>query len=70
VVQDLCSAGFSEEQSIDAVERCETLDRAMDYLMSIGFGDNEEEGMLQMVAPDRQDSTSLKRQSSAPLDPE
>lgn len=67
VVQQLCSAGFSEEQSMDAVERFETLDRAMDYLMSVGFGDDEEEGM---VAPDRQDSTSSKKQSSMPLDPQ
>ena len=52
---------------MDAVERFETLDRAMDYLMSVGFGDDEEEGM---VAPDRQDSTSSKKQSSMPLDPQ
>ena len=64
VVQQLHSAGFTEGQSIDAVERYETLDRAMEYLMSVGFGDEEEEGMFQMAAPGRQDSSSLKRQSS------
>ena len=65
VVQQLCSAGFTEGQSIDAVERYETLDRAMDYLMSAGVG-SEEEGMFQTG---RQDSLSLWRQSSggAPL---
>ena len=55
---------------MDAVERYETLDGAMDYLMSVGFGDDKEEGMFQVVAPGRQDSTSSKRVSSMPLDPQ
>ena len=41
VVQQLCSAGFTEEQSIDAVKKYGTLDKAMDYLMSIGVGEEE-----------------------------
>ncbi len=74
MVQQLCSGGFTEEQSIDAVEKFETLDRAMDYLMSAGLGE-EEEGMFQTAPPGRQDSSSLWRQSSGgaryvePLDP-
>lgn len=32
IVQDLLSAGYSLEQSIEAVERCETLEAAMAYL--------------------------------------
>ncbi len=32
VVQDLVSAGYTVEQSIDAVEKYETLDAAMEYL--------------------------------------
>ena len=63
VVQQLCSAGFTEEQSIDAVERYETLDEALNYLMSVGLG-VEEEGMFQVAAPGRQDSSNLWRQSS------
>ena len=81
VVQQLISAEFSEEKSIDAVERYETLDRAMDYLMSAEIGEGEEmmgEGMFLMGAPSlgRQDSSSLWRQSSGgahymePLDPQ
>ena len=61
VVQQLCSAGFSEEQSLEAVEKFETLERAMDYLMS---QDEDEEGVFQTDAPARQDSTSFLRQSS------
>ena len=74
MVQQLCSAGFTEEQSIDAVERYETLDRAMDYLMSAELGEEEGEGMFQTAPPGRQDSF-LWRQSSGgacyvePLDP-
>ena len=69
VVQQLFSAGFSEEQSIDAVKRYETLDRAMDYLTLAEIGEGEE----MMV---RRDSSSLWRQSSGgahyvePLDPQ
>ena len=81
IVQQLSSTGFSEEQSIDAVERYETLDRAMDYLMSAEIGEGEEmmgEGMFLTGAPSlgRQDSSSLWRQSSGgahyvePLDPQ
>ena len=60
---------------MDAVERYETLDRAMDYLMSVELGE-EGEGMFQTAALIRQDSTSLWRQSSGgaryvePLDPQ
>ena len=75
MVQQLRSAGFTEEQGIDAVERYETLDRAMDYLMSAELGEEEGEGMFQTAPPGRQDSSSLWRQSSGgaryvePLDP-
>ena len=65
VIQQLCSAGYTEEQSIDAVERCETLDRALKYLMSAELGDEKEnEGVFQTATRGRQDSTSLWRQSS------
>ena len=81
VVQQLCSAGYTEDESIDAVERFETLERAMDYLMSAGLGGEEEMGgggtFMQTAAPlGRQDSSSLWRQSSGgaryvePLDPQ
>ena len=46
---------------MDAVERFETLDGAMEYLMSQG---DEDEGMFQTSAPSRQDSTPFGRQSS------
>ena len=74
VVQQLCSAGFTEEQSIDAVERYETLDKALNCLMSAGL-EEEDEGVFQTAAPGRQDSSNLWRQSSGgahyvePLDP-
>jgi hypothetical protein len=67
VVQQLTSAGFSEEQSMDAVERYETLDRAMDYLMSAELGGGEEEmgeGMFLTAAPSLGRQDSLWRQSS------
>ena len=73
VVQQLCSAGYTEEQSMDAVERYKTLEKSLNYLMSAG---EEDEGVLLTVAPTRQDSTSLWRQSSSgvhyvePLDPQ
>ena len=81
MVQQLCSAGYTEDESIDAVERFETLERAMDYLMSAGLGGEEEMGgggmFMQTAAPlGRQDSLSLWRQSSGgaryvePLDPQ
>ena len=81
VVQQVSSAGFSEEQSVDAVERYETLDRAMDYLTSAEIGEGEEmmgEGIFLTAAPSlgRQDSSSLWRQLSGrayyvePLDPQ
>ena len=41
-MQQLCLAGYTEEESIDAVERFETLERAMDYLMLAGLGGEEE----------------------------
>ena len=77
VVQQLCSAGYTEEESIDAVEKYETLERAMDHLMSAEAGEEEMRGgMFQTAAPPaRQDSSSLWRQSSGgarfmePLDP-
>ena len=74
MVQQLCLAGYSEEQSIDAVERYETLDKALDYLMSARLGEDDNEGMFQIAASSRQD-LSLWRQSSGgaryvePLDP-
>ena len=74
VVQQLCSAGYTEEQSMEAVERFETLEGAMDYLMT--QGDEDEGGVFQTGAPARQDSTSFLRQSSGgaryvePLDPQ
>lgn len=62
MVLQLCSAGYTEEQSIEAVERCETLERAMEYLMS----QEDEDGgdVFKIGAPARQDSTSFLRQSS------
>ena len=74
VVQQLCSASYSEEQSLEAVERFETLEGAMDYLMT--QGDDEGCGVFQTGAPARQDSMSVMRQSSGgaryvePLDPQ
>ena len=65
VVQQLCSAGYTEEESIDALEVYETRDRALKYLMSKELGDeNESEGIFQTAARGRQDSTPLWRQSS------
>ena len=72
-VQQLCSAGFSEEQSLEAVERFETLEGAMDYLMS---QDEDRGGVFQISTPSRQDSASFLRQSSGgarysePFDPQ
>ena len=60
VVQQLCSAGYSEEESIDAVEKFENIDPAMEYLMSRG----DEEGGLFPATPSRQDSSSIQRQTS------
>ena len=74
VVQQLCSAGYSEEQSLEAVERFETLEEAMDYLMS--QDDDDGGGLFQIGSPNRQDSMSVMRQSSGgaryvePLDPQ
>ena len=62
VVQQLCSAGYSEEQSLEAVERFETLEGAMVYLMT--QGDDDEGGVFQSGAPARQDIMSVMRQSS------
>lgn len=62
MVQQLCSAGYTEEQSIEAVERFETLERAMEYLMS--QEDEDGGGVFQTGAPARQDSISFLRQSS------
>lgn len=73
VVEQLCSAGFSEEQSVEAVEKYETLERAMDFLMSLG--DDDGDGMFQSGTQTVQDSTVFLRQSSGgalynePLDP-
>ena len=65
VVQQLCSAGYTEEQSIDAVMKYETRDRALKYLISAELEDaNENEGMFQTVARSRQEPTLLWRQSS------
>ena len=62
VVQQLCSAGFSEEQSLEAVEIFGTLEGAMEYLMS---KEDEDGGdVFQAGAPARQDSVSYLRQSS------
>ena len=77
MVQQLCSAGYTEEESIDAVEKYETLERAMDHLMSAEAGEEEMGGGMFQTAgpPARQDSSSLWRQSSGgarfvePLDP-
>ena len=73
-VQQLCSAGFSEEQSMEAVERYDTLEAAMEYLMSQDDDDNVG-GVFQSGVPTLQDSSSFGRQSSGgiryiePLDP-
>lgn len=65
MVQQLCSAGYSEEESIYAVEKCETRDKALKYLMSADLGDEkEDEEVFQTAARGRQDSTLLWRQSS------
>jgi hypothetical protein len=65
VVQQLCSAGYTEERSIDAVMKHGTRDRALKYLMSAELEDmNENEGMFQTVARGRQEPTILWRQSS------
>ena len=74
MVQQLCSAGFTEEQSIDAVERCEILERAMDYLMSVRLGEEEEEeeGIFLTAPLSGQDLSSLWGKSfcgAEPLDP-
>ena len=61
VVQQLCSAGYGDEESIDAVEKFENLDAAMEYLMSQG---DEEGGLFQAATPSRQDSSSIQRQTS------
>ena len=42
IVAELVSAGFAVEQSIDAVKNYETLDAAMEYLISSG----EEAGLF------------------------
>ena len=65
VVQQLCSAGYTEEQSIDAVMKYGTRDRALKYLISAELEDaNENEGIFQTVARSRQEPTLLWRQSS------
>ena len=61
VVQQLYSAGYSEEECIDAVEKFETVEAAMEYLMSQG---DEEGGSFLSVTPARQDDSSFLRQSS------
>lgn len=74
-VQQLCSAGFSEEQSMEAVERYDTLEAAMEYLMSLDDDDDNVGGVFQSGVPTLQDSSSFGRQSSGgiryiePLDP-
>ena len=60
MVQQLYSAGFSEEECIDAVEKFETVEAAMDYLMSQG---DEEGGSFLSATPSRQDSSFLRQSS-------
>ena len=43
VVKDLIGAGYSMEQSINAVERCETLEGALEYLGELVLDEEEDE---------------------------
>ncbi len=46
VVQDLVSAGYTVEQSIDAVEKYEILDAAMDYLDQQALDEDDEKDLI------------------------
>lgn len=46
VVQDLVSAGYDVEQSIDAVEKRETLEAAMEYLDQQVVDDDDEQVLI------------------------
>lgn len=63
IVQDLVSAGYSVEESIDAVERCETLEEALAYLERKAYEEDggEAEGVLGL-------SVQLSREDSLPMD--
>ena len=63
VVRKLFSAGYSEEESIDAVEKFETLEAAIEYLYQMSQVDEEAVSFLSST-PAQQDLSSLFRQSS------
>ena len=46
VVQDLISAGYAVEQSIDAVEKFETLEAAMEYLDQLVLDEDNEKDVI------------------------
>lgn len=57
IVQELNEAGYSVEQSIEAVEQHEELERAMDYLLNL-----EEEGeTIQTSTSDEEDQYQEER---------
>ena len=61
VVKQLVSAGFSLEESLVAVERFETLERAMNFLM---LQDNEEGSMFPQCNASTTHSRYFGKQSS------
>lgn len=63
VVKDLIAAGYSEEQSIEAVERCGILDAALEYLEEVAMVESEEENESEFIP-----STQLSYEDSYPAD--
>lgn len=64
VVKDLVSAGFSAEQSIDAVEKYGTLEAALSYLEVDDMEEEEEVGKELFSSTHKQ----LSREDSQPED--
>lgn len=60
VVQELLSAGYNLEESIDAVECCETLDASIDYLDQKALAENDDKELIFRPKYDQQTSHENK----------
>ena len=66
VVKDLISAGYTVQQSIEAVEKCETLDASLNYIELLAVEDDDDEEEVEDLIPSYKHQ--LSREDSHPQD--